>query len=225
MRDDDPMLDMLVEASRALAADPAVVLHGGGNTSVKSTWTDLTGREVPVLHVKGSGHDLASIGRDGFAPLRLDRLRELLPPVVVPDLRLADELRCALLDPHAPDPSVETLVHALLPHTAVLHSHADALLALMDSVDGEQRIRDLYGDRLVVVDYAMPGPDLVAACARAWADQAHQGTEGLVVLQHGLFTVGADPREALDRHRSVLADARAALPAVATPAPAPVPVP
>ncbi|MBC7292404.1 MAG: SDR family oxidoreductase, partial [Actinotalea sp.] len=176
-----------------------------------------TGRQVPVLHVKGSGHDMAAIGPDGFAPLRLERLRELLPPVVVPDDVLADELRCALLDPAAPDPSVETLVHALLPHTAVLHSHADALLALTDSVDGERRVRELLGDRLVVVDYAMPGPDLVAACAAAWAEQADERTEGLVVLQHGLFTVGADPQEALGRHHAVLAAARAAVPAGAVP--------
>lgn len=211
----DPLLDQIVAASRALAADPAVVLHGGGNSSVKSTWIDVTGREVPVLHVKGSGHDMATIGADGFAPLRLERLRELLPPVVVPDRLLADELRCALLDPTAPDPSVETLVHALLPHTAVLHSHADALLALTDSVDGERRVRELFGDRLVVVDYAMPGPDLVAACAAAWAEQAGERTEGVVVLQHGLFTVGADPQEALARHHAVLDAARAALPATA----------
>lgn len=208
----DPLLDQLVAASRALAGDRSVVLHGGGNTSVKSTWADVTGRSVPVLHVKGSGHDLATIGPEGFAPLRLDRLRELLPPVVVPDDLLAGELRCALLDPAAPDPSVETLVHALLPHTAVLHSHADALLALTDSADGERRVRELFGERLVVVDYAMPGPDLVAACAAAWAEQAGERTEGLVVLQHGLFTVGAHPQEALDRHHAVLAAARAALP-------------
>lgn len=208
----DPVLDQLVAASRELAADPSVVLHGGGNTSVKSIWTDVTGREVPVLHVKGSGHDLATIRPEGFAPLRLDRLRELLPPVVVPDGLLADELRCALLDPTAPDPSVETLVHALLPQAAVLHSHADALLALTDSVDGERRVRELFGDRLVVVEYAMPGPDLVAACAAAWVEQAGDQTEGLVVLQHGLFTVGADPQEALDRHHAVVAEARGALP-------------
>ena len=207
----------LVAASRTLGADPDLVLHGGGNTSLKTRWRDVTGAEVDVLLVKGSGHDLATIGPDGFAPLRLARLRELLPPLHLDHGSVANELRCASLDAAAPDPSVETLVHALVPHAAVLHSHADALLALTDTADGDARLRALLGDRVVVAEYAMPGPDLVASCARAWEQQSHAATEGIVVLQHGLFALGADPAEALARHDAILATVAAALADAAAP--------
>jgi rhamnose utilization protein RhaD (predicted bifunctional aldolase and dehydrogenase)/NAD(P)-dependent dehydrogenase (short-subunit alcohol dehydrogenase family) len=205
------LLHELVEVSRRLGSDPTLVLHGGGNTSVKTTTVDIAGNELPVLYVKGSGHDLATITEAGFAPLRLDRLRQLLPPVVVPDDRLRNELRCALLDAEAPDPSVETLVHVLLPDTAVLHSHADAITTLSNTPDGAERIGRILGGLCVVVDYAMPGPDLVAACAEAWRDRA--GDEiGLVVVGHGLFTVGDSPAQALERHLAVVDRALAALP-------------
>ncbi|WP_454083422.1 bifunctional aldolase/short-chain dehydrogenase [Georgenia sp. Marseille-Q6866] len=192
--------DELVAGSRELGADRDLVLHGGGNTSVKVSWPDVTGRLLPVLLMKGSGHDLASIDRSGFSPLRLDRLRELLPPVRLSDRQMRNELRCARLDSEGPDPSVETFVHALLPHDAVVHSHADALLALTNTDDGERLVRELYGSDVVVVPYAMPGPDLAAACAAAWDEQSHEGTTGLVVLRHGLFTLGRTVREAVDRH-------------------------
>ena len=202
------LLDALVAATRAIGADPALVLHGGGNSSVKTTELDVTGAEHAVLHVKGSGRDMASIDRSGFTPLRLDRLRALLA-VRLTDRALRNELRCAVLDASAPDPSVESLVHALLPHTAVLHSHADVVLAVTDTDDARSRATAIWGDRVVVVDYAMPGQDLAAACARSLAEQAHEHTEGLVVLNHGIFAVGDSPAHALERHTSLLASAQA----------------
>ncbi|WP_324651800.1 bifunctional aldolase/short-chain dehydrogenase [Georgenia sp. H159] len=198
-------LDELVAGSRELGVDAGLVLHGGGNTSLKVAWPDVTGRSVPVLLMKGSGHDLATIDRSGFTPLRLDRLRELLPPTRLTDRQMRNELRCARLDAEGPDPSVETFVHALLPHDAVFHSHADVLLALTNTDDGERIVRELYGDLVVVVPYAMPGPDLAAACARAWDEESHAGTRGLVVLRHGLFTVGDSSGEALARHHELVA--------------------
>src|SRR5689334_25374846 len=106
----DP-LDQCVHGSRLLGAEPDLVLHGGGNTSVKVTVDDITGVPVEVLYVKGSGWDLASIERPGFAPLRLNRLLELLQLPELTDSAMMNELRCALLDAKAPDPSVETLLH------------------------------------------------------------------------------------------------------------------
>lgn len=229
-REDDNVvdpLDELVEVSRLLGSDTRLVLHGGGNTSVKTTRRDVTGSDIPVLCVKGSGHDLATIGAEGFAALRLDRLRDLLPPTRIGDLALLNELRCARLDADAPDPSVETLVHALVPHTAVLHSHADAILSLTNTEDGAQRVRQLYGDSIVVVPYAMPGPDLVAACATAWEAESNALTVGLVVLQHGVFALGNSPREALATHERLIAAAEAYLeehaPGMVGPAVVPLP--
>jgi len=213
-REDDAVVDPLgelVEVSRILGRDPRLVLHGGGNTSVKTVRRDVTGREVAVLLVKGSGHDLATIGPEGFAPLRLDRLRELLPPTRIGDLALLNELRCALMVADAPDPSVETLVHALLPSTAVLHSHADAILALTNTEDGEARVRRVFGNDVVVVPYAMPGPDLAAACQTAWDEQGHETSIGIVVLRHGVFALGDSPRQALANHDRLIAAAEAHL--------------
>lgn len=206
----DPLVTDLIEASRALGSDDTLVLCGGGNTSVKTVWRDYTGAKVPVLLVKGSGADLATADRSGFAPLRLARLRELLPPTTIPADALAGELRCALLDPQAPDPSVETLVHALFDDVAVFHSHADALLVVTHAPGGADLLRRAFAGRLLIVDYAMPGPELAEACAQALSalDQ-HRRSElqGLIVLQHGLFTVGDTPRQALDRHLSLVAEA------------------
>lgn len=195
----DPVAS-LVYASRLLGADTGLVLHGGGNTSVKTTVTDLTGEPVSVLHVKGSGSDLATMTASGFTALRLDRLRALLRLERLGDLEMMNELRCARLDATAPDPSVETLLHALLPHPVVLHSHADALLALTNQPDGARLVEEVYGDSVVVIPYIMPGFDLARLCAQRYPAHAHSGTIGLVLLNHGLFTFGADAEEAYRRH-------------------------
>ncbi|MEU3455852.1 bifunctional aldolase/short-chain dehydrogenase [Micromonospora sp. NPDC006766] len=215
----------LVYASRLLGADPCLVLHGGGNTSVKTTVTDLTGEPVAVLHVKGSGSDLATMDSSGFTALRLDRLRALLRLERLGDSDMMNELRCARLDARAPDPSVETLLHALLPHPVVLHSHADALLALTNQPDGARLVDEVYGDSVVVVPYVMPGFDLARRCADLYPAHAHAGTVGMVLLHHGLFTFGADAEEAYRRHIDLVsrAEERMALPrprvAPATPPP------
>jgi rhamnose utilization protein RhaD (predicted bifunctional aldolase and dehydrogenase)/NAD(P)-dependent dehydrogenase (short-subunit alcohol dehydrogenase family) len=198
------MVAELVRVSRLLGQDPSLVLHGGGNTSLKTTTTDVTGRKTELLLIKGSGHDLATIDIDGFAPLRLARLQELLPPTQIADAELRNELRCALVDAAAPDPSVETLLHAFIPFAAVLHSHADAILTVTNTPAGETRVREIFGSRVVVLPYVMPGVDLVAACARKWAVQADDGTEGIVVLGHGIFAFGATPQAAYERHASLI---------------------
>jgi len=200
------LLDELVEASRVLGANPRMVLHGGGNTSVKVPWRDVTGVVQPALLVKGSGHDLAEIDASAFAPLRLERLRELLPPTPLDHKDLASELRCALFHDDAPDPSVESLVHALLPHVAVVHSHADAILTLCNTPDGPALVREVCGADVLLVEYAMPGPALAAACLQAWqaAGAAQADVTGILVLNHGLFTVGNTPKEALERHMEVV---------------------
>ncbi|SCL44394.1 Rhamnose utilisation protein RhaD, predicted bifunctional aldolase and dehydrogenase [Micromonospora citrea] len=224
--DSSDAIARLVYASRLLGADTGLVLHGGGNTSVKTTVTDLTGEPVEVLHVKGSGSDLATMDASGFTALRLERLRALLRLERLGDSDMMNELRCARLDATAPDPSVETLLHALLPHPAVLHSHADALLALTNQPEGARLVEEVYGDSVVVVPYVMPGFDLARLCAELYPARAHAGTVGMVLLNHGLFTFGADAEEAYRRHIELVGRAEERMgmprPRVAPAAPRPV---
>ncbi|WP_219948356.1 bifunctional aldolase/short-chain dehydrogenase [Salinibacterium sp. M195] len=193
-------LDEIVHVSRLLGADPGLVLHGGGNTSIKSEVVDVTGESVEVLFIKGSGWDLATIERPGFVPLRRDRLAELLRVPTLTDTQMMNGLRQASLDSAAPDPSVESLLHALLPARVVLHSHADALVALMNQPDGRASVERVYGDRLIVIPYVMPGFDLARLAADLWPTLATAETEGMVLMNHGLFTVGATAEEAYRRH-------------------------
>jgi rhamnose utilization protein RhaD (predicted bifunctional aldolase and dehydrogenase)/NAD(P)-dependent dehydrogenase (short-subunit alcohol dehydrogenase family) len=195
---DDP-LGQCVHASRLLGADPSLVLHGGGNTSVKAKVRDVTGVEVDVLHVKGSGWDLATIREPGFAPLRLDRLRALLDLDALSDPQMMNELRCASLDASAPDPSVESLLHALIPDQFVLHTHADAVLTVTNVADGEARIREIYGEGVLVVPYVMPGFDLAKRCRDLLAAWQGPMPTAIILLRHGVFTYGATAREAYER--------------------------
>ncbi len=188
-----------VYGSRLLGADPGLVLHGGGNTSVKTDFIDITGRRIEALYVKGSGWDLASIEAEGFAPLPLERLRELLALDSLSDVEMMRELGAARLDPGAPMPSVEALLHALLPHPAVQHSHADHIVTLTNTPDGERLVREALGAGVVIVPYVMPGFDLAKAVAEMWP-QASPDAAGMVLMNHGLFTFGPDTRTAYRRH-------------------------
>ena len=197
-------LDRCVHVSRLIGSDPSLVLHGGGNTSVKAPWTDITGDVIEALYVKGSGWDLGTIERAGFAPLPLERLRALLALPTLSDPDMVRELSAARLDPAAPQPSVEALLHAFLPHHTVLHSHADVILSLTNTPDGAAVIREVMGDQVVIVPYVMPGFDLARAVAACWDVDAHAETAGIVLLNHGLFTFGGDADEAYRRHSDLI---------------------
>ena len=186
--------------SRLLGSESSFVLHGGGNTSVKLDWTDITGKHVEALYVKGSGWDLATIEPAGFTPLRMERLHELLELDELSDENMARELAAAKLDPGAPAPSVESLLHAYLPFQAVQHSHADVIVALTNTADGHANVDEVFGDDVVVVPYVMPGFDLARLVARIWPTAYRPGMTGMVLLNHGLFTFGSDTRQAYERH-------------------------
>src|SRR5690625_4593596 len=205
----EQLQEALVAATNELGSIPELVLYGGGNSSVKVDWQTVTGNKVPALLVKGTGDEMAGMTAEGFAPLDLRQVRTLLPPTNVGDLAFADELRCATLTSNAPDPSVESLVHALLPHTAVLHSHADAILALTNTDRGAEYVAEVLGPEILIVNYAMPGPDLGAAVYEAWnaAAQRQKGLTGIVVLEHGLFTMADTPQAAYKKHLELVARA------------------
>lgn len=202
-------LGLCVYASRLLGADPALVLSGGGNSSVKTTELDVFGDQVEVLHVKGSGWDMGSIERAGFAPLRLDRVARLAELPGLTDSRMANELAAASLDAGAPAPSVESILHATLPYRFVLHTHADAVLALTNTPTGPTLVTEVYGDDVVVVPYVMPGFVLAHVCAEQFPAQRHEGTLGMVLLNHGLFTFADDARTAYENHIDLVARALA----------------
>jgi rhamnose utilization protein RhaD (predicted bifunctional aldolase and dehydrogenase)/NAD(P)-dependent dehydrogenase (short-subunit alcohol dehydrogenase family) len=192
-------LALRVYSSQLLGRDASLVLHGGGNTSVKVREVDVLGETVDVLYVKGSGWDLATIREPGFAPLRLDYLLKLATLPSLSDPQMVNELATHVLRAGAPAPSVETILHAILPYRYVDHTHADALLAVTNTADGAQRIRDIYGDEVVLIPYVMPGFDLARLCAREFPRQAHARTLGMVLLNHGIFSFGESAQESYER--------------------------
>ncbi|MGH8958256.1 MAG: bifunctional aldolase/short-chain dehydrogenase [Acidimicrobiia bacterium] len=191
-------LEQCVYGSRLLGSESALVLHGGGNTSVKGRYLDITGIEIDALYVKGSGWDLGTIEAAGFTPLRMSRLGELLELEAISDQEMMRELSAARLDPGAPQPSVESLLHAFLPYPAVQHSHADVIVTLTNVTDGEAGVRKAFGDAVVVVPYVMPGFDLARLVRKMWPPDT--SATGMVLLNHGLFTFGETTREAYERH-------------------------
>ena len=206
-------LALRVYTSRLLGRDPRLVLHGGGNTSVKSRVTETTGEVTDVIFVKGSGGNLATIGPKSFPAVRLARLLRLCELPGLTDEQMVSELRGQSVDLSRPQPSVETLLHALVPGKFVDHSHSDALLALTNQPDGQARLRELYGDALLIVPYAMPGFALAKAFARAWGERLRTGsTPSLVVLdKHGIFTWGDTAEESYERMIAAVDRAEAAL--------------
>lgn len=188
-----------VYSSRLLGAESTLVIHGGGNTSVKSVFSNLFGEQEQVLYVKGSGWDLETIEAAGFAPCRMKHLLALAQLPALSDAQMAAELRRSLTDPSAPAPSVEAILHAILPARFVDHTHADAILSICNSPHGEERIREIYGSDVVVIPYVMPGFKLARRCAELFPAQAGSDTRGMLLMSHGLFTFGDSASIAYER--------------------------
>ena len=187
-----------VYTSRLIGADPALVLHGGGNTSVKSRTHNKVNEEVDVLYVKGSGWDLDTLEPPGLPGVLLDHLQKLRTLDRLSDEDMVNEQRTHLLDASSPNPSVETLLHAFLPHKFIDHSHADASLIIANQPDAEKICKEIYGDRIAIVSYIMPGFALAKASAEVYEKNPH--VEGLLLVNHGLFTFGNSAKESYDRH-------------------------
>lgn len=190
-------LALRVYTTRLLGGDPKLVLHGGGNTSVKTTVTDLLGDSVDVLCVKGSGWDMGNIEPAGLPAVRMAPLAKLRALAALSDEDMVNFQRGNLMDSTSPNPSVETLLHAFLPHKFIDHTHSTAVLSLTDQPDGEAICRALYGKRMGYVPYIMPGFALAKKAAEVF-DQ-DPTVEGLVLLKHGIFTFGATAQEAYER--------------------------
>jgi rhamnose utilization protein RhaD (predicted bifunctional aldolase and dehydrogenase)/NAD(P)-dependent dehydrogenase (short-subunit alcohol dehydrogenase family) len=197
-------LDRRVYTSRLLGADETLVLHGGGNTSVKIRERNLVGDEEEILYVKGSGWDLATIEADGFTPVRMAHLLRLAELEQLSDPEMVSELASQVIRPGAPAPSVEAILHAVIPHKFVDHTHADAVLAVTDTDDGEARVREIYGNDVIVVPYVMPGFELARACAERIRTELQPSTIGIVLLHHGIFSFGGTAEESYSRMISLV---------------------
>ena len=198
-------LKQLVAASRKLGANPKLVLHGGGKSSLKAQARDVAGRPIDVLYVKGSGRDLAEVEARDFPAVRMEPLLALRDLASLTDAAMMQALNGARLDPDAPSPSVETLLHVFLPATFVLHTHADAVLALTNQPNGEKLCREIFGPGLAIAPYAMSGFALAQTAHKLIAK--HPDAWGLLVLKHGLFTFGKTADEAEKRMLDAVAKA------------------
>jgi rhamnose utilization protein RhaD (predicted bifunctional aldolase and dehydrogenase)/NAD(P)-dependent dehydrogenase (short-subunit alcohol dehydrogenase family) len=220
-----PDLALRIYSTRLLGSEPRLVLHGGGNTSIKALTTDLLGEVTEVVCVKASGGDMATLDETRLPALRLDRLHKLRTRDSLPDEDMPLVLRDALIDPTAPNPSVETLLHAFLPHKFVDHTHANAVLSLTDQEDSDLFCADVYGSRMGIVPYVMPGFGLAVQAASIY--ELKPKLEGLILQKHGIVTFGSSARESYERMIEMvsLAEDRLAKNRKAVFVPAPIPGP
>jgi len=193
----DRDLTLRIYTTRLLGRDPKLVLHGGGNTSLKTRMRDLFGEDVEVLRVKASGADMAAIESESLPVVRLDPLRRLRALDAIADDELVGIERANLIDPAAPTPSVEIMLHAFLPHKFVDHTHATAVLGVIDQPDGEARCAEVFGGRLAFVPYLMPGFGLAKKAIEVF--ERAPASEGLILSKHGIVTFGDSAREAYER--------------------------
>ncbi|MCP5433573.1 MAG: bifunctional aldolase/short-chain dehydrogenase [Alphaproteobacteria bacterium] len=202
-------LALRVYTTRLLGREGALVLHGGGNTSVKTQAHEIDGTPVDAICVKGSGWDMGDIEPPGLPALRLKPLLRLQALDALCDEAMVNAQRSQLLLATAPNPSVETLLHAFVPAKYIDHTHANAILAVSDQPNGMAICRDLFEPDLPVLDYVMPGFALAKAVAAAIARSP--GAHGLILHKHGIFTFGTDAREAYERMIAMVSRAEAHL--------------
>ncbi len=202
-------LALRVYTTRLLGGDPALVLHGGGNTSVKTQAKDMLGESVDVLCVKGSGWDMGNIEPAGLPAVKLEPLRRLRALDKLSDEDMVNYQRINLLDSSAPNPSVETLLHAFLPQKFVDHTHSTAVLAVTDQPDGEAIARETFGDRVAYVPYTIPGFALAKSVAGIF--DKNPKVKGAILLRHGIFTFADDPRSAYELMIEMVTQAEARL--------------
>lgn len=187
-------LEVRAYGSRLLGSDADLVLYGGGNTSFKGTWSTAAGRAIPCLFVKGSGADLSQVSTDDFTPIALEPARALLDRVDLDNAALMAALEPLKLRRDAPRPSIETLLHAAIPHRYVEHTHADSILAIANTRSGRTLCAEVFGALAPVVPFHHSGFALAKACAATYGQHATPATIGLILEFHGAVAFGDDAR-------------------------------
>ena len=200
-------LQMRVYTSRLLGQNSDLVLHGGGNTSVKTQVKNLFGETEEVLYVKGSGWDLETIEAAGFAPVKLDTLQRMASLPVLSDSDMVRYQRAAMLDPNAPNPSVEAILHAIIPYRYVDHSHADAVVAISNTPNGKAILKEIYGDNMLFIPYVMPGFILAQTVYKLTQGIDWQQYEGMILLNHGIFSFDDDAKTSYESMISLVSKA------------------
>lgn len=194
----DP-LKLRVYTSRLLGKEEDLVLHGGGNTSVKTRERNIFGEEEDIIYIKGSGWDLATIEEAGFAPVKLKTLLQMAELEDLNDSEMVKYQRMAMTNPAAPTPSVEAILHAIIPFTFVDHTHTDAVVTISNSKDGERRLREIYGENVLIVPYVMPGFILARQIYEYTKTIDWNKTDTIILQHHGVFTFHDDPKVSYER--------------------------
>lgn len=202
-------LSLRVYSSRLLGQEDDLVLHGGGNTSVKATLKNMFGESEEILYVKGSGWDLATIEVEGFAPVRQNVLLKMAELTTLSDTEMVKNQRAAMIDPYAPNPSVEAILHAIIPFTFVDHTHADAVVTLTNTPHGKEIVESIYGDRVLIVPYVMPGFILAKTIYEMTRDCDWNQFEGIILLNHGIFTFHHDAKTSYENMIRLVSEAEA----------------
>ena len=200
-------LSMRVYTSRLLGKSSDLVLHGGGNTSVKGSEKNLFGEEEEILYVKGSGWDLKTIEEPGFSACNLQAVMRLVELNELSDSQMVTELRKSLLNPKAPNPSVEAILHAVIPFKFVDHTHADAVVTLSNTMEGKELIKELYGEKSLILPYKMPGFILSKQVFEAVKSIDWNEIDSIILLHHGVFTFSNDAKTSYDNMINIVTKA------------------
>lgn len=202
-------LDLRVYTSRLLGREADLVLHGGGNTSVKIEVKNLFGERDEILYVKGSGWDLATIEADGFAPVKMRTLKKMEMLERLSDPEMVKLQRASMIDPSAPNPSVEAILHAIIPFCFVDHTHADAVVTLTDTPHAQKYIQEIYGDRVLLIPYVMPGFLLAKKIYQMTKNLDWNSIDGMVLMNHGVFTFHDDAKKSYEMMIRLVSQAEA----------------
>lgn len=199
--ENDP-LGMRVYTSQLLGQSKELVLHGGGNTSVKIDNT---------LYVKGSGWNLDTIEKPGFSPVNLSVLLEMATRESLSDTQMVAEQRAAMKDQSFPNPSIEAILHAIIPYAFVDHTHADAVVTLTNTPNGKELVQKLYGERMFIIDYVMPGFELAKHIYEITRNLDWDSLSGMILMHHGVFTFDDNAQRAYEKMIDIVSVAEAYL--------------
>ena len=201
-------LELRVYSSRLLGQNPELVLHGGGNTSVKIKEINIFNEEEEILYVKGSGWDLVSIEKEGFSPVKMSTLLKLANLESLSDSDMVRYQRQALTNPSAPNPSVEAILHALIPFKYVDHTHADAVVTISNSKDGRTKLQEIYGRKVLIMPYIMPGFDLAKQINQVLTEIDINHYEAIILEHHGVFTFSDNAKDSYDKMIQIVTKAQ-----------------